>query len=173
MVQASRKPQIEKDEGFSGKGKDTSIYLYYSKSNTPRYERYEILDLDDVNYTPEGSFAMSANIEHTLEYINILGTEIKSPSRVLDYIYRYPDVLELAQYAVDLVTEHFGHDAKLSLEVYQDRGSQFENLVLYIRQRNYDNNIMNTIKEIRKEYGASFPKARGKFLLTTDFRQPG
>lgn len=173
MAQALRRFQAENDEGFSGNGKNKSIYLYYSESNTPRNEIYEIVDPEDVSFAQEGSFAMSANIEYMLNYFSISGAEIKSPARVLNYLYRYPEVAELAQYAAGLVAKRFGPDVKLFLEVYQDRGAQFENLVLYIRQRNYDNDIMNTIKEIRKEYGTSFPRARGKFLLTTDFLQPG
>jgi len=170
MVQTMRSLRTENDEGFSSNHKGTSIYRYDSKQNT---SRYEIIDPGDANYIQEESFAMSASIERALKSLDMLGAEIKSPHKILDYMYRYPEVAELTLFAADLVTKRFGPDAKLSLGVYQDRGSQFENLVLYIRQRNYNSNIMSTINEIRNEYGALFPRARGMFLLTTDFRQPG
>lgn len=170
MVQALRRSKTEKDEGFSGKDKDTSIYLYYSESNTSRCERYEILDPDDVHCAPKESFAMSANIEHTLAYFNILGVEIKSPSKVLDYLYRYPEVVKLAQYAIDLVAKRFGPDLKLSLDMYQDSEAPYERLTLYARLSSYDKNTIKIIKQIRKDYHQLFPITRGRFLLTTDFR---
>jgi hypothetical protein len=170
MAQVLRKPQAEKDEVFSGKDKDTSIYLYYSNSNTPRYERYEILDPDDADYASEESFAMSANIERALECFNILGVDIKSPSEVLDYLYRYPEIVELAQYAADLVVKHFGRDLKLSLDMYQDPEAPIERLTLYARLSSYDKNTIKIIKQIRNDYYQSFPITKGRFLLTTDFR---
>lgn len=164
--------KVGTDEGSLAIIENEPFYLYYSGSNTPQNEIYEIIDSDEEDFGPEESFAMSVKIENTLRYLNIIGAKIESPSKVLDYLYRYPEVVDLAQYAAELVAKRFGSDVKLSFEVYQDRGAQFENLILYIRQYDYNSNIMKTIKEIRKEYGISFPRAKGRFLLTTDFRQP-
>ncbi|OPY52612.1 MAG: hypothetical protein A4E49_01786 [Methanosaeta sp. PtaU1.Bin112] len=147
---------------------------YYPKSNTQQAEAWEIIDPEhEEGDILQESFAMSAKIETILGHFCALGARIESPSKVRDYLYRYPELIDLAQYSLDSALQHFGPDLELSLDMYQDPEAHFERLTLYVRQSSYDKNTMKIIKRIRKDYHQLFPCVRGRFLLTTDFRFPG
>lgn len=147
---------------------------YYSKSNTQQGEAWEIIDPEHEDGDIfQGSFAMSANIETILRSFLVLGARIESPSKVRDYLYRYPELIDLVQYSLDSALQRFGPDREISLDMYQDPETHFERLTLYVRLSSYDKNTMKVIKRIRKDYHQLFPSVRGRFLLTTDFRFPG
>jgi hypothetical protein len=109
-------------------------------------------------------------IEEALKYFHNSRGVIENPSRVRQYLYRYPDMTGLLICVVGLINARFDFNTKLYLNIYQDQETRYEDLILYIRQRVYDANIMKMIKNIRREYRRLFPRTRGRFLLTTDFR---
>jgi hypothetical protein len=111
-------------------------------------------------------------IEITL--INILEKQIiiSIPNEVRDYLFRYPDILEILPTVCELTRQRFDLQTQLSLEVYNDPEIEDEYLTLYVRQKKYDNEIMNKIKEIRKNYEKFLIERKGWFLVTTDFRSP-
>lgn len=119
--------------------------------------------------------SISASIEDILEHFRILNVKVDFPSEVRDYLYLYPDLVELLEYVIEAVYDHFSSGIQLSLEMYQDQEMQYERLTLYVRQYIYSDTIMETIKRIRRDYHQLFPEimgGRGRFLLTTDFHVP-
>jgi hypothetical protein len=144
---------------------------YSSKSDTSRYEVHEIVFLgQEASLTQDGSFSMLVQIENNLRYFHMLGVNIINPSDIREYLYNYPDMIKVLEFVVDLAVQRFDHDSELSLEVYHDQETQYERLTLYVRLHKYDKNLMKIIEQIREEYRNSFSEARGRFLLTTDFR---
>jgi hypothetical protein len=117
--------------------------------------------------------SISVPVEDILRHFRVLRATVISPSNVRDYLYCYPELAELLEYVVRTIYDRFSSDIQLSLEMYQDREMLNENLILYIRQYVYSDDIMKVIKEIRQEYRHKFPEIRGRFLLTTDFHLPG
>jgi len=149
---------------------------YLSNSDTPRYE---VINLEpEYDSTQEEASSstggtISGPIEGILRHFRFLNATVISPFKVRDYLYRYPELVELLEYVVQKVYDHFNSDIQLSLEMYHDKETLYESLILYIRQYEYSENIMNVIKEIRRGYRQKFPKNVGNFLLTTDFHLPG
>lgn len=152
-----------------------SYYLHHFNLDVSRYEVVSLEPEDDPlpeELYPSMESAVSVPIENVLGQFRILRATVISPSKVRDYLYRNPELVELLQYVVNLVYIHFDSDMQLSLEIYHDKETQYESLTLYIRQYVYDENIIKMIKEIRREYRQVFPETRGRFLLTTDFHLP-
>lgn len=148
---------------------------YTSNPETPRYE---VVDLEPEYYshTEEASLStggsISVPVENFLSHFHVRRATVISPSEVRDYLYFYPELMELIKYVVGSVWDQFGSGIQLSLEMYKDQESQYERLTMYVRQYIYNENLMETIKKIRKDYHQMFPEIRGRFLLTTDFHVP-
>lgn len=169
--------QIIQDPRTKSKASDC-IYVWNEskKEMTTHYIPRNPFSIHYKNIRADRAFAASSgfmHIESFLKYFHSLGGIIGNPSVVRDYLYRYPELINLAQYCLDLALQRFSPDLELFLDMYQDREAQFERLMLYVRLSSYDKNTMKIIKRIRKDYHQLFPDARGRFLLTTDFHFPG
>jgi hypothetical protein len=68
--------------------------------------------------------------------------------------------------------EKLGTDVQLSLELYHDPEVEDEYPTLYVRQRNYQERILEMIESVREEYEGMLAKKTGWFHVTTDFRSP-
>lgn len=91
---------------------------------------------------------------------------------VRGYLYRYPEMADLLDHAIDSVHSHFASPLQLNLEVYRDPESNDRYLLLSLRLPEYDDTVMERIRIIRKEYSSFLAGATGWFLLTTDFSPP-
>lgn len=115
------------------------------------------------------SSAESISIEEILNYFHAKKTKIISPSRVRDYLRNYPEIAELSRRVSDIVYQYFDFRAQLCLEVRDYDDPESEYLALYIKVPEYDDSVMDRIREIRESYYDVLDDATGWFLLTTDF----
>ena len=114
----------------------------------------------------------AVQIEKVLYQLQQDGITIPRPSEVRDYLISYPDMTDLLLSACDLARQQFDSQVQLSLEVYHDPEIEDEYLTLYIRQQNYDEDILDTIEDICALYEGKLAGKSGWFLVTTDFRSP-
>jgi len=162
-----------RDEGSLATCEDDQLYSYYFESNTPLNEFYEIVDPKQEDDLPQKeSFAMSAQVEYILRYFEMLGARIESPSKVRDYLYRYPGIAILAGFVSEKVYDSFDFNAQLSFEVQDDEVPDSEYLTIYVRVPEYNHSVMDRIRKIRESYYDSLNNMTGWFLLTTDFSSP-
>lgn len=100
--------------------------------------------------------------------------DIKIPdySDVMDYLILYPDILDLLLDACSSAKKEFQRQAQLSLEVFKDPESDDKYLTLYVRQEQYDTNILERIENISEKYYESLGGKRGWFIINTDFSFP-
>lgn len=89
-----------------------------------------------------------------------------------DYLYNFSGMAELSKQVVDLVLAQFDSGIHLSLEIYHDIETSEEYLALYVRQNQYDSDIIKKIKQIRQRYRGLAIETAGRLLLTTDFKSP-
>ncbi len=144
--------------------------LYDFKTNTQRLEKYEIIAPNqEGDFLQDGSYAMSILIENILNHFLALRAEIVSPSKVLEYLYQYPEIAELSKYVSDLVYRHFDFKTQLSLEIINDEDNDGDYLALYLRVPKYDESVMDRIKIIQERYYPLLSQMSGWFLFTTDF----
>ncbi len=111
-------------------------------------------------------------IEKALNELHHYQVEIPEPVKVRDYLSRYPDLANLLPFVCRVALERLGVETELSLEVYHDPEIEDVHLALYIRQKTYDENLLDIIKEIRKQYSSYLTRVSGWLHLTTDFCPP-
>ena len=97
--------------------------------------------------------------------------QIARESRIREYLSLFPDIADVASYAVEAARRRFPH-AQLVLDVYQDPEIDDEYLVLYVRMPHYDDSVMERIATAEAEYLDMLADKSGWIQLTTDFRTP-
>ena len=92
---------------------------------------------------------------------------------VLAYLAKYPDIRTAIDGSmVVLPQKSFCTDAVLSIEVFSEPDEDDEYLSLYVRQEEYQDDILDRIDVIRAQMRGSLAANKGRVLLTTDFQPP-
>ena len=91
-------------------------------------------------------------IETELEWLDDNEVEFEELAEIRDYLLRFPDLLDLIPEVCTTVVQRFGKDAQLSLKVHRDPGLEDGLLALYVRLKQYDDQVMDKIEDIRLEY---------------------
>ncbi|MFH1909014.1 MAG: hypothetical protein ABIL11_16810 [Chloroflexota bacterium] len=120
----------------------------------------------------EISTVITPSVEESLNILRSFSVAIPQPAIVRDYLIRHLDMTGLLVPICDAARQRFGVQAQLSLESYRDPEIEDEYLTLYVRQKQYDENMLRQIKEIRKSFEGMLAGKTGWFLLTTDFQPP-
>ena len=128
-------------------------------------ESYGSIGLPDI---PNTSLQTSA----FLDSLVLIRIRIPQPSEVQDYLLQHSGTADAVKTICQAVSDRFKESTQLSLEVYRDPEIQDEYLTLYVRQRNYNNQLLNIINEIETEHESLFTNKSGWLLVTTDFRPP-
>ena len=111
---------------------------------------------------------ISYKIESAINWIieSNIGT---NDSEVRDYLLRYSDMIDLTIYACRISLEKFALNYQLYLEVYKDPEIEDEYLVLFIRQHNYDDDIVEKTEDICSKFENLLINTSGWITVTTDF----
>jgi hypothetical protein len=126
-----------------------------------------------LTHTPlQKSADVTSEIEGDLSYVIALGILIPQPSELRQYFLAHPDVLDVIVAVCEDVHHKFAAPTQLSLEVYEDPEIEDKYPTLYVRQAQYDENLLRQLKKSRSDYEQMLRNKSGWFLLTTDFRPP-
>jgi len=106
------------------------------------------------------------------ELLNEWFIEIQNVTEVKYYLRSHEDILDLVCGVCKGVREYFTSNTQLSLEVYHDPEIEDEYLTLYVRQEDYERDILKKIKVILLGYSDFLKGKSGWFLVTTDFEPP-
>jgi len=120
----------------------------------------------------EGTSSLTCAIESMLASVESAGVRVRMRDEVYCYLIRHHDLTDLVPVVVGAALERFADRAELSLEVYRDPEIDDQYLTLYVRQERYDDTIMDTIKEVWREYQSDLADKSGWLLVTTDFGPP-
>jgi hypothetical protein len=145
-------------------------YCYFLKQGSNVLIESEAFSATTLSY--EGSANVTSQIEEALNKLHQDWIEIPKPAEVRDYLIRYPDLASILPFVCKVARERFGVYPELSLEVYFDPEIEDEYLTLYVRQENYDEDILSAIEDISAQYESILMGKSGWFLVTTDFRSP-
>jgi hypothetical protein len=115
---------------------------------------------------------LTSRVETPLEDIINLRIVIPNVSDVRNYLMKHSDMGDLLYSVCNRALEVFGETAQLSLEVYHDSETRSESLTIYVRQDEYQEDIMDKIKKVWAAY-KNFPDRNlGRLFVTTDFEPP-
>ena len=123
-----------------------------------------------TSLTYEGCITQKELVGETLGTIRQKGIFIAGFKEVSDYLLSHFELNTMLPRIVDLVLEQFEDNSQLSLEKYSDPEVEDQYLTLYIRQKKYENKIVNQIEDISRKIDLS--EMTGWILITTDFRSP-
>lgn len=121
---------------------------------------------------PQSDTDVTVHIEAALKDLQGIAVGITQSEKVRDYLLRYTDMTSLIPLVCGMVRKKFDVDTYLSLEVYRDPEIEDEYLVLYVRQEDYDERLMDKIEEVCDEYEEMLSGKSGWLLVTTDFSPP-
>lgn len=119
--------------------------------------------------TQEAEIADIKSAVAALQNNNII---VPDPETVTKYLIRHPNTYFTVFAICAKARTFFERDTELSLEVYQDPEISDEYLTLYVRQHDYQDNLLDKIEEITERLDLFFQIIRGKLLITTDFGSP-
>jgi hypothetical protein len=132
----------------------------------------EIFDVKSAAITPAVN-EPGADPEAILADLGSNGILIPAPGEVLQYLSLHPDLTAQLPAYWQVAARAGGDAAQLSLELYRDPEIDDEHLVIYIRQEDYQDNLIDRIDEAynallnESNYGTS-----GWIHVTTDFARP-
>ena len=119
-----------------------------------------------------GSADIAIAAEAILDSLQPLQIMIPEPVTAHDYLVHHSDMADILLSVCELTRERFGDDTQLSLEVYRDPEIDDKYMTLCIRQKQYDEHILDRIKDIWAEYEDKLVGRSGCILVTTDFDPP-
>jgi len=98
-----------------------------------------------------------------------LSVEITNRNAVIDYILDHSGFDMSVMYASIRIREEFGNNAEVHLDLKKICEKCQDILVLTVRQKSYDDDIMNRLDNISDEFDTDSNEGSGWLLLTTDF----
>jgi hypothetical protein len=147
----------------------------------PRVDKPEIrsvvtltdLIIDDTTTTAPKVEEKSVDIEVFLGTLkNIYGVAMDQMPNICKYLTKHRDMISVIDTAVINAKRLFDEKTELSLEMYYDIDSEEQNLTLYVRQENYEEDVMRKIDMICDIYEPEMENKSDWFLVTTDFQFP-
>jgi hypothetical protein len=112
-------------------------------------------------------------IDLLIENLKKEGIKIPDLHNLKSFLLDYPELIDILPSICKLTREKFSlNKAQLFLELDRDIEGQDEQLVLFVRQDHYDDNILEIIDEIRSEYSDSLVGKKAWFIVMTDYAPP-
>jgi len=130
---------------------------------------------DQTLYQPsctEATTGVTPRIEIALHEVSDLRVLIPRPSDIRAYLLRFPDMVGAVPPVCRAAKRRFPSDTQLSLELYRDPEIEDEYLTVYVRQKRYDERIMDRIEAVWAECEGAIAGKLGWILVTTDFQPP-
>ncbi len=97
---------------------------------------------------------------------------VPRPDEVRDYLQNYPDIIDLIPSLCKKARKEFVLPAQLALELYRDPEIEYEYLTLYVRQQNYEAEILDKIDAISGEFDRALAGKAGWLIMATDLGSP-
>lgn len=118
------------------------------------------------------SAGVSSDIENVLSLLRQTRVRIPCPSELRSYLAHHPDMISKLLPVCGIVRGFLKTQAQLSLELYTDPEVQDEYLTLYVRQENYDADIIDDLDRAFEQCRELLENSSGWLIVTTDFQSP-
>lgn len=127
-----------------------------------------------VSITPKQPAQPTVNpqIEKLLEELKTQGVLIPEPDQVKSYLSQYPSLMEKLPAICTKVKTIPQNPAEFSLEVRKSIESQEEVFTLYVRQNQYDEQLLSKLLDAMEEFEEWHSRQEGWIFVTTDFQLP-
>lgn len=119
-----------------------------------------------------GEVSITREIDSCLKELQRRGMRFNKIDQIREYLLKFPDMIETTVRIAELAIIYLP-EAKFTLEVYQDPEIEDIHLVLYVRFEDYEQSVMEKIREIRRKCRGHLIGKTGWLHLTTDFQPAG
>ena len=193
---AERLPELALTMGFG----DPSLELIVATRESARIERSLISDLASVALSKayqsaeklweedkESVTLLGGQLRITCVPVVFFSTPIAMPliaqlqryqvlvpkePEVMGYLGAFSQLAAVLPEICRRVRAGLGQNVELSLELYKDPEVDDRYLTIYVRQKNYDSEIIKRIDKVSERFDDLLEKVSSFLLLTTDFRRP-
>jgi hypothetical protein len=124
--------------------------------------------LADQKSTP----SISEEIERVIKKTMLLRISIPKINEIRNFLTQYIGLCETVLNVSQQAVLAFPLPSRLSIELYRDPEIEDSQLTLYIRQPNYDLDIMDQIDAFRDRLYAENQDCFNNLFVTTDFQLP-
>lgn len=90
----------------------------------------------------------------------------------LAYLAQHPDARLPLMEVWSAALEEFRTDAEVSVELFSEPDEDDEYLTLYVRQEEYQDDLLDRIDAVRRQLRTSLVANMSRVFLTTDFQPP-
>ena len=146
-------------------------YSIVVQENKPIEEQPSTPSQNDWRQESPSISSVVMNMKNTLELVKNSGVIIQRMKMVENYLLDHIRVIPVLKQSVQIISEKLKSADQLILDLYQDPEYDDEFLVIYARQRKYNDDFIEQIEQTRKEYQYLLPNTNDIFL-TTDFQPP-
>jgi len=148
----------------------TKVFSYIQNIISPTSIFYDNTEAKTDSNTYQSSATYMRSIEESFNILlDNLNVEINEKNAVIDYILDHSGFDMSVMYASIRIREEFGNDVEVFLDLKKICEKCQDIVVLTIRQKSYDDDIMNRLDHISDEFDTDSNEGSGWLLLTTDF----
>lgn len=113
--------------------------------------------------------SITVDIENLLGRLQEQQVELIDTDAIREYMCGHSDMVSGVDIVTSLIRSHFGEDARLLLDVYNDPEIDDQYLQLRVRAIDYNSEFMNLIDVVDALAEPGLRRRTGQILLTTDF----
>lgn len=111
-------------------------------------------------------------VEALFRSLELISIFVSDEPTVKNYLVEHFDMTKVVWAACVAAVMRLNSSDQLTVELYRDPEEDNEHLVLFVRQEEYDENIMDTIDKINEDFESDLEGKSGWLLVTTDFKRP-
>lgn len=148
---------------------------YKEKLVTKYHEPYELVDLVHkslIENDPTDDSKVLNTIDTLLKQIEEEKINIPNRREVKNYLYQFPNLVELLPTLCYKLRQKLGKDMNFFLEVYKSKEEPDDFLTLYIQPVKYYKGLMDEIDEVYSEYEIPIAEHPGYLLVNVDYAHP-
>jgi len=143
-------------------------------------ERMEVLSTEAVmNRDSDDADSKETNLTVSLVYCDVVlaelqrkGIALPNPEDIRRNLLCHPDMTDLVKRICDDALDRFPRPSQVALELYQDPEIEDEHLTVYVRQYDYDDDILDVLDEVRLKFHEERATSSNWIHITTDFELP-
>lgn len=174
---AQRKIKLPEDNKRSIKNRFLNIFedikKYITVNNTSDQQYLtsctELLPFEISIISPD---AVVTKIPSFFQKMTSMGILMPDSENIFSYLLDHDQMIDFVLQACSEVFKRLGARAQLSLEFFIDPEFDDAFPILLLRQNQYEDDLLDVIKDIRNNYETKLSKLNGDFHITTDFQPP-
>jgi len=143
---------------------------YFPQFSIPKSEEEDAQDIRCKER--RGWFDIKSRCDHILDELPAMAVFLPNIREITHYLLVFPDMIDLLAPICGAVFERFPQPSQVALELFKDPESDDQYLTVYVRQMQYDEDILDILDDVSVPFDDILCDTSGWLLITTDFQDP-